>query len=67
MKKKTCPKCGGVDVLKIRYGYPLLGLVKAAERGEVHLGGCVTFEDSPAWHCECGHEFGIFGGFDGKD
>ncbi len=33
--------------------------LEAAERGEIHLGGCLVFEGMPAWHCNaCGHEFG---------
>jgi hypothetical protein len=35
----------------IVYGYPGAGLMEAAERGEVVLGGCVIWPNQPRWKC----------------
>ena len=43
------------------YGYPsdMEGALKAAEQGEVVLGGCVITGDDPKWQClECKHVWG---------
>ncbi len=57
-KNPPCPQCAGEAVL-ILYGFPTPSDGEAEKRGEIHLGGCVVDEDSPAWRCrECGHEFG---------
>jgi len=53
-----CPRCrarAGVDIL---YGEPTIEAFKAAERGEIHIGGCVMELDAPDRHCrDCGHEW----------
>ena len=58
--KVICPKCGKKEGVKIIYGYPMPSAMKEAEKGEIHLGGCViTIGGSdPQWHCNnCGHEW----------
>lgn len=53
-----CPRCrarAGVDIL---YGEPTIEAFEAAERGEIHLGGCVMELGAPDRHCRnCGHEW----------
>lgn len=45
------------------YGYPAEEGMKAAERGEISLGGCVIYDDSPTMRCsDCGHSWGRLGG-----
>jgi len=55
-----CPACGqktGVDIL---YGHPIDEAFEAAERNEIHLGGCSMEIDAPERHCTaCGHEWMI--------
>ena len=42
-KKQNCPKClSDKNVVPIIYGYPSEGLMKAAEKGLVELGGCIS-------------------------
>jgi len=38
-------------MVPIVYGYPGHGLMEAAERGEVVLGGCVIMPHQPKWKC----------------
>lgn len=49
---RCCPKCGSCEVVAIVYGLPLESLEKAAEKGQVELGGCVIMEDSPDFRCK---------------
>ena len=56
----TCPKCHSNNVAEILYGEVVLDteLAEALENGEVFLGGCCIFSDSPKYHCnDCKHEF----------
>jgi len=55
----SCPQCGSAaDVIPIIYGYPSEELMKAADRGEVALGGCIVGDDAPRWRCKkCGRDF----------
>lgn len=55
---QPCPRCGSLDVVPIMYGYPMPEAMKAAERGEIELGGCVIGERDPQRHCKaCGEVF----------
>jgi hypothetical protein len=57
--KERCPECGAVEVVPIVYGYPAADseLMRAAQAGEVVLGGCVIEDDQPYWRCRnCGSE-----------
>jgi hypothetical protein len=50
----TCPACGGKTVVPIAYGLPGPEMQQAARRGELVLGGCVLWDDQPAFQClEC--------------
>ena len=52
-----CPKCGS-RMVKIVYGLPGTELFKKAQKGEIFLGGCCEFEDSPKYHCNnCSKEY----------
>jgi DNA-directed RNA polymerase subunit RPC12/RpoP len=53
-----CPSCGARNAVRILYGLPDPEGVRAAEAGQVHLGGCVLTVDSPDAHCrDCGHDW----------
>ena len=45
-----CVTCQA-KMVPIVYGYPGDGLMEAAERGEVVLGGCVIWPNQPRWKC----------------
>jgi len=55
----ACPTChSAADVVPIIYGFPSEELMKAAERGEVALGGCLVSPDDPQWRCKkCSVDF----------
>jgi hypothetical protein len=64
MKKKAkpqCPYCQSTDVADIVYGLigvPSEKLEMALSKGEICLGGCCCYEDSPKYHCNnCGKNF----------
>jgi rubredoxin len=44
-----CPNCGGDDIIPVMYGLPTTPAFEAAERGELHLGGCMPYPASR--HC----------------
>ena len=53
-----CPKCGSENVLPLVYGMPAPEASKAAQRGEIALGGCVIDETYRRWQCaQCGSSF----------
>jgi hypothetical protein len=54
-----CPACGG-RAIPILYGMPSphSGMMEAAERGEIAIGGCVIPERPPAFTCPNHHEWG---------
>ena len=55
----SCPACQSGDVVPIAYGLPMGEGLARAQRGEVMLGGCVVWDESPQWHCRaCGAAFG---------
>jgi len=57
--KQRCPQCGKITGLPIAYGLPPTEMFEQARRGEIVLGGCVIFDDSPSHACtSCGHQFG---------
>jgi hypothetical protein len=58
-----CPLCRSNDTIPIFYGFPphdsIEPFLKAADRGEIELGGCVLLDKRPSHHCKnCGHYFG---------
>ena len=56
---RSCPQCGSSRIVPILRGYPDEAAMRAAERGEAVLGGCILMGDGtdPKWACgECGHE-----------
>jgi hypothetical protein len=56
---RLCPRCGSPESLRAVVGFPAPELIRAAERGEIALGGCVVFFDEwPQWACgDCGLRF----------
>ena len=54
-RSSTCPQCRQ-RTIPIAYGLPGPEMIKAAERGEVHIGGCLP--GGASWHCTaCHHQF----------
>lgn len=49
-KTETCPRCG-TDMIPIVYGFPNADTIRKAERGEVHIGGCLVTPGKPRFHC----------------
>ena len=45
-----CPKCGK-ELAPIIYGLPTSEAVEASSRGEIFLGGCEVYPNSPKYHC----------------
>ena len=59
-----CPLCRSSDTVPIFYGFPshdsMEPLLRAVDRGEIELGGCVMLDKRPSRHCKnCGHYFGL--------
>jgi hypothetical protein len=53
-----CPSCSARSAVRILYGLPTDEAGRAAEAGEVVLGGCVVTIGMPDTHCgNCGHEW----------
>ncbi|MGH9023300.1 MAG: hypothetical protein ACRDV9_09415 [Acidimicrobiia bacterium] len=50
-KTESCPQCGA-QMIPIVYGFPTGATFEKAERGEVHIGGCVIMPDNPQFHCK---------------
>ena len=48
--EKLCPECGG-ELVPIVYGYPSAEAFKAAQDGELVLGGCCVSDADPPWEC----------------
>lgn len=46
-----CPNCNSERVVHIVYGYPSSGLMEAAMKKEVALGGCLIEDDNPSHKC----------------
>ena len=60
MHKIICPYCGSEWIADIVYGEVAFTeeLNEALEKGEIHLGGCCIFRDSPKYHCnDCKKDF----------
>ena len=58
--KIICPYCGSEWIADILYGEPAFDdeLEELLEKGEIHLGGCCIFRDSPKYHCnDCKKDF----------
>jgi hypothetical protein len=53
-RPQPCERCGRPS-LPIVYGLPGPGLMEAAERGAVVLGGCAIEDDQPTHQCAAGH------------
>jgi hypothetical protein len=49
-RPKTCPACGS-RIIPVVYGMPDIGLVEAADRGEVEIGGCIVNPEMPTHVC----------------
>lgn len=58
--KIICPKCQSTNIAYIIYGEPAFDdeLNEALEKGEIYLGGCCYYNDSPKYHCnDCKKNF----------
>ena len=52
MMVKTCPKCQHKDsIVKIEYGYPGHEMLEKYKKDEIKLGGCMTTDVDPDYHC----------------
>jgi hypothetical protein len=49
--EKFCPRFHTNNIIRIVYGLPAKALMDRAERGEVHLGGCIVTDCDPKWYC----------------
>lgn len=47
----VCPNCGGTETTPIVYGLPGADLRELADRGPVHVGGCVISHWDPTHVC----------------
>jgi hypothetical protein len=57
-KPAPCPRCGSLDVVPILYGYPGPGMMEAAEKGKIALGGGCVGDRDPRKQCKaCGEAF----------
>lgn len=55
----SCPHCGSAAVLPIIYGEPDIDMVHREAAGEMIIGGCSVYDDSPTWSCsDCGRRWG---------
>lgn len=58
MKQQICPFCGSINALPILYGDPTEEAMKAEEKGEIWLGGCIPKNSKDPFHCKtCGNDF----------
>lgn len=65
---QQCPDCGSTRILEILYGLPTLEAFERSERGELMLGGCCIYPDSPDFFCKaCHHEWRVAPVDDGDD
>ena len=56
--RQKCPSCG-TAMVPIAYGFPGPDTIRDAERGEVHIGGCIVGPDMPTHHCrQCATDHG---------
>ena len=46
-----CPRCRSTDARPILYGYPSTEMFEASERGDIGLGGCIVWDESPDFEC----------------
>lgn len=54
----SCPSCKSKNIIPIEYGLPGPEMVKAAEKGEIYIGGCLISDSNPEWHCKnCGYDW----------
>ena len=49
--KAVCPACKSNNVVPIAYGLPGFEMIEEANKGKIHLGGCVIEEGAPDFHC----------------
>jgi len=58
-ERPVCPKCGGIDIIPIIYGYAPFDLCAMISRGEaLQRELCPPDEDPPLWFCRtCETEF----------
>lgn len=59
--RPACERCGST-LTPIVYGYPTHETFEAADRGEVVLGGCLTWEGRPRAVCRTCEENEVAGG-----
>lgn len=58
--KIVCPYCQSTSIAEIMYGEPAFDdeLEEALRNGEIYLGGCCYYPDSPEYHCnKCDKNF----------
>ncbi len=48
---RRCPNCGSQNTAAVIWGYPSSEGMRAAERGDVFLGGCMVGLDDPDYGC----------------
>lgn len=48
----TCPHNHTDNIISIVYGKPTAQTIKRAEKGEVHLGGCIIVPCHPKFYCK---------------
>jgi hypothetical protein len=51
-KKPTCIGGHTDHIIPIVYGLPTEKTMTKAEKGLVHLGGCIVSEDDPKYYCK---------------
>ncbi|MDH3517320.1 MAG: hypothetical protein OEM66_00175 [Acidimicrobiia bacterium] len=49
--ERRCPNCGSKNTAPVIWGYPSGDGMRAAERGDVFLGGCMVGFDDPHYGC----------------
>jgi hypothetical protein len=60
VKRFVCPHCRQRTGVSILYGMPTDEAFRAAELGQIALGGCCIEEDTPERRClACSHEWQI--------
>jgi len=58
MIRIVCPNCGSDNTIEIVHGEAMYGpeISEREKRGEVMLGGCVIYGNSPNRYCKDCHE-----------
>jgi hypothetical protein len=54
----SCSSCKSKNIIPIEYGLPGPEMVRAAEKKEIYIGGCLISDSNPEWHCNnCGYDW----------